>query len=494
MRREDCELAVLGAGFAGSLLAILARRLGHDVVLLERGRHPRFAIGESSTPLANLKLQALSRAYGLDWLEPLAKYGPWKRTYPQLACGLKRGFSFFRHQPGLEFTPAADHANELLVGANPDAERGDTHWFRQDLDAFLVERAVQSGVTYVDLCSVERIERQDGWRLRGARQGQPVEVRARFVADATGEGGVLAPVLGLMNGAPAVRTSTRALFSHFSGVARWSDVLDARSAPRGEHPFPCDAAALHHVIDDGWMWVLRFDNGITSAGFSLPAGPAPREASRTAEDEWAWRLAAYPSIARQFEGAAAVRPLVRTQRLQRRLSRAAGPDWVVLPHGAGFVDPWLSPGIAHSLYGLERLLRIICERRSFALSERDQAGYSDALFREFEIIDRITAACFASFGRFPVLVAMTMLYFAAATSCEERLRGGAAGAGEDFLLAHDRRFRALVENLTDAAGRVRPPDAALFAEQVRQRLAPYNGAGLCDPARRNMYAHAPTSF
>jgi FADH2 O2-dependent halogenase len=27
-----------------------------------------------------------------------------------------------------------------------------------------------------------------------------------------------------------------------------------------------DDAALHHVFDGGWVWVLRFNNGITSAG------------------------------------------------------------------------------------------------------------------------------------------------------------------------------------------------------------------------------------
>jgi hypothetical protein len=35
-----------------------------------------------------------------------------------------------------------------------------------------------------------------------------------------------------------------------------------------------DAAALHHVFDEGWMWVLRFDNGPdATVGFGLqPSG------------------------------------------------------------------------------------------------------------------------------------------------------------------------------------------------------------------------------
>ena len=31
------DIAVVGSGFAGSLLAMIARRLGHSVVLIEKG-------------------------------------------------------------------------------------------------------------------------------------------------------------------------------------------------------------------------------------------------------------------------------------------------------------------------------------------------------------------------------------------------------------------------------------------------------------------------
>ena len=61
MIREWADVAILGAGFAGSVLAMVLRRLGRSVVLVERGAHPRFAVGESSTPLANLVLESLRK-------------------------------------------------------------------------------------------------------------------------------------------------------------------------------------------------------------------------------------------------------------------------------------------------------------------------------------------------------------------------------------------------------------------------------------------------
>ena len=58
------DVAVVGSGFGGSL-ATLGLLAWLRVALIERGRHPRFAIGESSTPLANLLLEELSDRYDL---------------------------------------------------------------------------------------------------------------------------------------------------------------------------------------------------------------------------------------------------------------------------------------------------------------------------------------------------------------------------------------------------------------------------------------------
>ncbi len=72
---NDFDLLVIGSGFGGSLTALIARRLGLSVLLIEKGTHPRFAIGESSSPLANLLLEELCDRYGLDRIRPLTAWG-----------------------------------------------------------------------------------------------------------------------------------------------------------------------------------------------------------------------------------------------------------------------------------------------------------------------------------------------------------------------------------------------------------------------------------
>ena len=64
----DADLAIVGSGFGGSLLAMIARRLGLRVALLERGTHPRFAIGESASPLAGVVIEQLAARYDLPRL------------------------------------------------------------------------------------------------------------------------------------------------------------------------------------------------------------------------------------------------------------------------------------------------------------------------------------------------------------------------------------------------------------------------------------------
>jgi FADH2 O2-dependent halogenase len=492
MTRIDCDLAIVGSGFGGTLLAIIARKLGLSVALLERGTHPRFAIGESSTPLADFKLARIADRFSLEWLRPFHKYGTWKATYPNVNCGLKRGFSFFRHEQGRAFAPQANNSNALLVAASPDDARSDTHWFRADFDAHLVERAIEADVVYLDRAEIHALNHEDGWRLQGARPDGAVEIRSEFLIDATGDGQMLGRALGIAPVDPAsLRARSRALYSHFTGVARWHDVLQETHGPAAtaEHPFPCDAAALHQIIDGGWMWILRFDNGITSAGFSLDPDKHPLKTEESAEQEWRRLLAGYPSLARQFEKAQAVRPFVRTGRLQRRLSQAAGPNWALLPHAAGFLDAWLSPGIAQTLFAVERLGRIMAEDWRLPRRARRLDEYGKRVLDELAWVDEITGTCFASFDRFEVMVTTAMLYFMAAHFCEERERAGKAPENAAFLLADDAAYRAIAADVCRRAPTVLTANVAGFADAAACALTPYNLCGLADRKWRNMYPY-----
>src|SRR5262249_48360900 len=194
----DCDLIVAGSGFAGSLTALIARKLGLSVLLVEKGTHPRFAIGESSSPLANLLLEELCDRYGLEEVRPLCAWGSWRRSHPELAVGLKRGFTFYGHRASTPFAGDPERRDQLLVAASPHAEVADTHWYRADVDHCLVRQAQAAGVEYLDETAVSRVEtRQGRVVIEGERRGRRIRLAGRLLVDATGPRGLLHHALGL---------------------------------------------------------------------------------------------------------------------------------------------------------------------------------------------------------------------------------------------------------------------------------------------------------
>jgi tetracycline 7-halogenase / FADH2 O2-dependent halogenase len=223
---ETYDIAVVGSGFGGSLLAMIAHQLGRSVILLEKNRHPRFAIGESSTPLSNILLESLASHYDLPGIAPLSKWGSWQQTYPQVACGLKRGFTFYHHVLGTPGGSDPEHQRQLLVGASPHDRIADTHWYRAEVDQLFVKEAQRIGVQYLDEVTLQSAsESEKEIHLQGYRNDKDFSVRAKFVVDATGPRGFLHHALALRESPLPDFPSTQALFSHFTGVGRFADQI-----------------------------------------------------------------------------------------------------------------------------------------------------------------------------------------------------------------------------------------------------------------------------
>jgi FADH2 O2-dependent halogenase len=492
----DVDIAIVGAGFGGSLTAMVMQRLGLRAILLDRGSHPRFAIGESSTPIGNLVLRDIARRYDLPRLEPLTKYGPWQATYPEIVGGLKRGFSYFFHYPGQKFHANSSHSTELLVAASSNDFEGDTHWLRADVDQFLAQEAVAAGVPYLDqaVVTLQHEPGDGGWTITGHRQNEPLLIRAKFLVDATGEAAVLPKTLGISCDAEGMRTMSRGLFAHFAGVTPWHQLLQQQGDDLSDHPFCCDDAALHHLLNIGWMWQLRFNNGITSVGFAIDMRRRPLDSNRTPQDEWAEFVARFPALQRQLADATVVQPpggLRRSGRMQRRAARSAGADWALLPNTAGFVDPLHSTGIAQTLCGIERLGHIFATHWGRSTLADELQTYERTLQLELDLIDELVHNCYIARHYFSLFTSATMLYFAMAVAYEQRRIQGQMQPGAAFLCADDPEKRAVVAALsTQLAECVRPPgdeEAAKFPQRVAKAIAPFNYAGLCDPRVKNMY-------
>jgi FADH2 O2-dependent halogenase len=237
------------------------------------------------------------------------------------------------------------------------------------------------------------------------------------------------------------------------------------------------------------VWVLRFDNGVTSAGVAVTDRLAADLRLSDGEPAWHRLLARYPTVAAQFAHARPVREFTWMPRLAWRTAAAAGDRWALLPSAAAFVDPLFSTGMPLTLLGVERLAdwlehgpdkaRATCRPGSGVgptLSgppgQSFPHTYSDITLREADHTARFIANCYAGFPRFEQFTAYSMFYFVAASWSEMTRRIGRPARG--FLCVEDEAFAA-------ATNAPSSPDAIAAA------CAPLNIAGLCDPAKRNWY-------
>ena len=486
--KTDFDIAVIGSGFGGSLLAMIARRLGRSVVLIERGKHPRFVIGESSTPLANLLLEELAGKYDLPRLTLLSKWGSWQKAYPHIACGLKRGFTFYHHSENTHWRADAQRRNELLVTASPHDGIADTHWYRPDFDHFLVCEAQALGVDYLEQVKLETAEfSSNSVTLSGSQKNKTLRLQVQFVVDATGPRGFLHRALALPEASFEDLPPTQALYAHFSDVRRWDSLK--RHAAEEASPYPVDDAAVHHVFDGGWIWVLRFNNGITSAGVAATDQLANKLKFAEGASAWSRLLQMLPSVHEQFAVAKPTLAFIHAPRLSFRSSVAAGATWALLPSAAGFVDPLLSTGFPLTLLGIGRLAAILQRDWNSDRLRSSLSRYSDRTFEELGTAGQLVAALYASMNNPRLFTAASLLYFAAASFTEAAKRLGRSElAGESFLLrdhpAFGPRFRRCLERVI-LSRKARGEEEVIG--EINSVIESVDIAGLTDQTRRNWY-------
>lgn len=486
------DIAIVGSGFGGSLLAMIAQRLGRSVVLLERNRHPRFTIGESSTPLANLLLERLAARCDLRAVAPLAKFGTWQEHHPHIACGLKRGFSFYHHDLDRPWTDSIEHARQLLVAASPHDRIADTHWYRPDFDHFLVEEARRMGAEYFDEVILEQARVDETHAvLHGHRHGGPLEVHTRWIVDATGPRGFLFRALDLAETAFPSLPDTMAVYAHFRNVRSLQTVIAQESDP----PYPIDDAALHHVFAGGWIWVLRFNNGVTSAGAALRREFARSLGTDDAASMWQRLLERLPTVREQFEGAEVAHPFQTIPRLAFRVQSLTGAKWSLLPSAAGFVDPLLSTGFTLNLMGLERLARALEEDWATPRWKPALAEYERLTHRELDTSALLVSALYTHMDDFEMFAALARLYFASVSYAETALRLGKSElSGPTFLLSShptfQKNFQACCQTAIGlgAQPKTSPAERTDLLQRLRESIEPFDVAGLGNPRAGNWHA------
>ena len=397
MQTERYDVAILGSGIGGSMLACILARHGVRTLLLEGASHPRFTIGESLIPETGIRLRIIGEKYGVPEIGWIGSFHA-LRGKVSSNCGVKRSFSYLYHSAGQPHDP--DQTNQLPTLTPPIGP--DSHLFRQDTDAYLAALSIQYGATFKSQQRIENIAfGKDEVELRSTSGDV---FRAKYLIDASGMRSMVSDQLGMRDEVPRFRTDTRTLYTHMMGVPS-ADLLMEHPGRRVA-PSPLGQSTLHHIFDGGWIWVIPFNNHrnatnpLTSVGMMLDRRKHP-DPQGSPEQEFRKIISGYPTIARHFANATAARPWIGSGRLQYSSPHLLGHRLLQLPHAAAFVDPLYSSGMSVLTVAVD----LIAESLLKAVAEDDFATERFQFVEEvvntgFDHYDMMVASSFESFASY----------------------------------------------------------------------------------------------
>jgi FADH2 O2-dependent halogenase len=392
---DTYDVIVLGSGIAGSITALVLQQLGIKTVVVERKSHPRFVIGESTIPTTALLLRHLASTYDVPEIAQVAHY-LWLRENG-CAAWPKQQFWYGVHREGARLDRRHESLFEtLLLPVGPDV-----HMLRADADAFLASRLEKYGAVHLDNTELLDFAKEpDGVRVRLRGPEGERDMRAKFLVDASGHASFLAKRFELRDDDARLRTNTRSLFGHFRDVPELDEALG------GYNPnfrFRRSAGTMHHCFRGGWIWVIPFDNGVTSVGVELDRRIHPLDESVTPEQELAAILARYPSVKDHLGAMKPVRPIIRADRIQFTTKSILGDGFILTPHAATFIEPLFSTGIVLTLTFVARFAP--AAREAFAKGDWNMEQFrfiEKHFFAEVQQVDRLVDGTIQSFRDYDV--------------------------------------------------------------------------------------------
>jgi flavin-dependent dehydrogenase len=275
------------------------------VVLFEREKFPRFKEGESLLPTTLPLLDRLGVGQAVADHGFLLKYGA---TFHDQESGLEHTFYFLRDKP---WPPYAYQVS------------------RAEFDTVLLEHAIRQGAEVCQPATVERVAFDpEGVTLTAATPGEAMQVRARFLVDASGRESFLASRIGQRERIPNL--GKVAVFAHFRGAVRFPGIDEGN--------------VRIYLFDDGWFWWFPLAGDLTSVGCVMHARTA-RTRTSSVEALFEDMVARCHRVRDGLAGAERVTPIHRLASFAYVNRPMVGDRFVCVGDAVAFVDPIFSGGV-----------------------------------------------------------------------------------------------------------------------------------------------------
>ena len=451
----EYDVIIAGSGMYGVTMANILAKAGLDVLIIERGRHPRFALGEALLPQSAIWPFIIGERFGIPEIGHLSHAD---RIVDNItpSCGLKHSIGFAHHSKGAPL--AADQLHQLVPPHLPFYS--ESHLYREEVDQFLLDSAIAYGADYVDETPILDVRiNQESVVVSTPK----MEFRGQYYVDGSGRESRLVEQQGYRDGAPEAKTHSRAIFAHVEGLQPFDNLSASPSDGRRWHE-----GTFHHVFDGGWMWVIPFDNFArsesrkASIGLMLDPRVHPENEALSPEEEFHAIIGRFPDMARHLEGIRVTMPFKRTGRLQYSSRQSVGHRHFTAPSTFGFIDPLYSNGLIHTFesvyFGARHLLSAFGKEEGPVKT----GDFSTAAFSKMEVLHRTQwkhsdgtiSKAYASMGAFSTWNAWTQYWLAQILFGDLWLQRACFRYFEDGNVGH---FDAFLDE-------VRPGESAPFAQ------------------------------
>lgn len=335
------DVAVVGAGPAGSAAANLLAREGVRVALIERAAFPRpkpcaeYLSPEAGRVLARLGVLPAIEAEGPAHLMGMRVVSPDGTSFVGRFSGAR---------PDRPFTP---------YGLALPRER---------LDQLLAEAAAAAGATLLERTRVEQVARtSSGDAALAARgPGGRVWIRAPLVVGADGLQSRVARWLRVARRGGRRRL---ALVAHVEGAADPGDL--------GEM----------HVGPGAYVGIAAVGHGLTNVSV---VGDVARLPDGDVATRWRAALNRFPAVLDRLRGARLVSPVRAVGPFARWTTSAASDGTLLVGDAADFYDPFTGEGIYAALRGAELAAgRALAALAAGRFARRDLRGYDRDRRRTF---------------------------------------------------------------------------------------------------------------
>ena len=229
--KKNSDAIVVGGGPAGSSTAALLAEKGHDVLVVEKEKFPRYHVGESLMPFCYFPLERLGL---IDTLMESANPRKYCVQFVRQDGFLSQPFYFFQH---------FDHPSS-------------TTWqvWRSEFDKMILDKARSNGATVMEETKAKKLiksgDRVEGITVDSEEMGS-LDLHAPIVVDASGRDCFAAHKQKWMVRDPELKKI--ALWTYFKGAKRDPGLDEG-------------ATTVAYLPNKGWFWYIPLSGDMVSVG------------------------------------------------------------------------------------------------------------------------------------------------------------------------------------------------------------------------------------